>query len=342
MFKVLNHIKEDKWIELLNELGEATIYHSPEWKRFLENTFDYEPHYIFAEDENGRLSGILPLFKTNSRLTGNKICSVPFSHICGPIGDKNAKEELINIALDYYGKSDAKWLEVREMLDFSGFENQNLYSTYILKLSTDISSIWKKIDKGSVRWAIRKSEKLGVSVESVNAIEDIRILYELNCLTKKDLGVPCHPWRFFRNLFTFLNKNISLYNAVKDHEVIASGVMVHFKDTLIYAYGAANPSALDAHPYHAFIWTSIQEACKKGYTYYDFGRCSYDNIGLINFKKRWGTVEKKLYYSKFPKYGRSISDSRNGITYSIAQKAIHSMPLPLYKKFSDQVFGSFG
>ncbi len=265
MLKIVNHTHEDKWRELLNELDEATIYHTPEWRRFLENTFDYRPHYIFAEDETGKLMGMLPLFEIRSRLTRDRLCSVPFSHICGPIGDSSAKEELINVALEYLENLGVKWLEVRNEVGSPFFENQNSFSTYILNLSSDIDSIWKKLDKGSVRWAIKKSEKFGVSVESRNTIEDLRKFYELNCMTKKDLGVPCHPWYFFRNLLKFLNNNITLYIAIKDHEEIAGGIMVYFKGTVIYAYGASNPFALDVHPYHAFIWRSIRDACLNGY-----------------------------------------------------------------------------
>jgi len=44
----------------------------------------------------------------------------------------------------------------------------------------------------------KKSGKLGVSVASSTDIEDLKEFYELNCITKQSLGVPCHPWEFFK------------------------------------------------------------------------------------------------------------------------------------------------
>ncbi|MCK4454653.1 GNAT family N-acetyltransferase, partial [Candidatus Parcubacteria bacterium] len=69
---------------------------------------------------------------------------------------------------------------------------------------------------------------------------------------------------------------------------------------------------------------------------------SYDNVGLINFKKRWGTVEKKLYYSCYPKNPESLTENRDNLKYKLGTKVIRKMPMPVYKKFSDAVFGSFG
>ncbi|NQE53330.1 hypothetical protein C5S29_07030, partial [ANME-1 cluster archaeon GoMg3.2] len=135
---------------------------------------------------------------------------------------------------------------------------------------------------------------------------------------------------------------VYLYIARCDDEIIAGGVMEYFKDGVLYGYGAANSDYLKLHPYDAFIWKSIEDACVNGYKYFDFGRTSYDNVGLINFKKRWGTVEKKLYYSYYPKNPESLVENRENFKYKWGTKIIRRMPMPIYKKFSDVVFGSFG
>jgi len=69
-----------------------------------------------------------------------------------------------------------------------------------LELSRKPEDVWIKLNKGSVRWAINKAEKSGVTVKRTRDLEDLRAFYEINALTKKDLGVPCHPWEFFKNM----------------------------------------------------------------------------------------------------------------------------------------------
>ena len=342
MINITTKVKEKEWKDFLEKSESATIYHTPGWKNALEKSFEYKPFYLFAKDECGMVVGLLPLFNIQSRLTKNRLCSVPFSHICAPIGDENVLNALVNEGINFYKDLGVDYLEIRDYIDFDGFQHQNAFSTYILDLSPNIEEVWKKLDKGSVRWAIKKSQKSRVSVNVTENMEDLKEFYELNCMTKKGIGVPCHSWQFFKNLFTFLTDNVSLYVARYNNEIIGGGIIEHFKDTVSYGYGAANPGYLKLHPYNAFIWKSIEDACLKGYRYYDFGRTSYDNLGLINFKKRWGTVEKKIYYSYYPKNPESLTENRDNLKYKLGTKVIRRMPMPIYKKFSDFVFGSFG
>ena len=342
MTEIVTKVKEDKWKKYLDNCDAASIYHTPEWKKFLEETFNYNPHYLFAEDDSGNIIGLLPLFYVKSKLTGNRLCSVPFSHICGPIGNVTAVNLLIREGINLYEGSNVNHLEIRDGVDFKGLQRQNSFSTYLLELSLNIEEVWKKLDKGSVRWAIKKSQKSGVSVDATKNMEDLKEFYELNCMTKKEIGVPCHPWAFFKNLFLLLGDYVSLYVARCNDEIIGGGVMEYFKDTVSYGYGAANPRYLKLHPYNAFIWKSIEDACLDDFEYYDLGRTSYDNVGLINFKKRWGTVEKKLYYSYYPRNPGSLTENRENFKYKLGTRAIRRMPMPIYKKFSEMVFGSFG
>ena len=206
-----------------------------------------------------------------------------------------------------------------------------------------MEQVWKKLDKGSVRWSIKKSQKSDLTIDTTKDIEDLKGFYELNCITKREKGVPCHTWVFFKNLFNFLSDHVSLY-VVRNgsREIIAGGIMTYFKGTVVYGYGAADPNYLKLHPYHAFLWKAIEDACLKGFKYFDFGRTSYDNDGLIDFKKRWGTEESILYYGFYPKNPGSITEKRDNSRYRHATKMIRKMPIPIYKKFSDTVFGSFG
>lgn len=336
-------VKEKEWRESLDEFEGATIYHTPEWKKLLGSTFEYKPYYLFAENETGRIEGLLPLFCIKSKLTGERLCSVPFSHMCGPVGDGDALNALIEKTICLYKDSGASHLEIRSCIEREGFQNKNYFSTYILGLSPNIEQVWRKLDKGSVRRYIEKSRKSNLTVDTTKDIEDLKGFYELNCISKRKIGVPCHPWNFFKNLFDILGDQISLY-VIKNgnSEIIAGGIMIYFKDTVIYGYGAANPNYLKLYPYHAFLWRAIDDACLNGFKYFDFGRASYDNVGLINFKKRWGTEEKRLYYGYYPNNPGSVTEKRNNLKYRFATKTIRRMPILIYKRFSDTIFGSFG
>lgn len=340
MTDIAPNIRCEDWKRLLDSFNTASIYHTPMWKKFLENTFDYDPQYLFAKDDSGNLIGLLPLFYVKSKLTANRLCSAPFSHSCGCLGSEDSKNVLLDEAINRYSKLNASYFEIRNFVE--GLKHQNSFSTYILELSSDIGETWNKLDKESVRRAITKSKKMKVEVNAGKDLEDLKDFYELNCINKRESGVPCHPWKFFKNMFEFLDGNVSLYTAKYNDMLIAGGVFLYYSDTVIYGYSASHPDYLNFYPNNAFIWKSIEDACVDGYKYFDFGRVSYDNKGLINFKKRWGTVETKLYYSYYPQTPETLAGNRETLKYKLATSAIQKMPSIFYKKFSDNVFEYFG
>lgn len=84
--EITSSVRDSEWREALNRLEGASIYHTPEWRMLLESAFGFEPCYLFAVDETDAVRGLLPLFHIKSRITGERLCSVPFSHICGLVG----------------------------------------------------------------------------------------------------------------------------------------------------------------------------------------------------------------------------------------------------------------
>ncbi len=181
-----------------------------------------------------------------------------------------------------------------------------------------------------------------MEVSVTRNIEDLKSFFELNCITKKNIGVPAHPWKFFRNLFECLGDYEQLFLARYEGEIIGGGIREYYGSTVLAGYAASDPLYSKYNPFNAINWASIEDACRRGYKSYDLGRVSYDNKGLEFFKKRWGTTEKKLFYSYFPRNPVTLSGNRSCTKYKVATKVIQKMPLPLHKAFSDHVFGHFG
>lgn len=341
MIDIVRNVKENEWKSFLNNCGEATIYHTPEWKQFLEKTFNYKAEYLFAKNESENIVGFLPLFYIRSKLTGDRLCSVPFSHRCGPLGTKDASNNLIEEAIHLFQESNLNSLEIRENIDNERFENMNYFNNYTLELPSKPNDIWTKLDRGCKR-GITKAEKNGVSIETTRNKEDLKEFYEINAMGKRELGVPCHPWIFFRNYFDILGTHASLYVSRYKDEVIGGLIMGYFKDTMLSFYGASNSDYNKLYPNDALLWKCIVDACARDYKRYDAGRVHCSNTGLINYKKKWGTIETKLYYSNYPTKSNSLSENRESIKYKFASKVIEEMPLLMYKQFSSFVFRHFG
>ena len=338
-------VKTNLWNEFLQCCDKSTIYHTPEWKSVLENAYGYDPKYLFLVDDNGLVIGELPLFCVNSKLFGSHLSSLPFSHSCGYIGRESHRNDILESAIRISDGTKSKYLEIRDAVYHPGFREVDSFYTHILELSNKLELVWGKLDKGSVRWAIRKSMALGTSVATTRNLEDLREFYELNCMTKRDLGVPCQPWKNFRNLFEIPGDFALLHSVRCNGEMVAGGIMEYFKDTVLYGYGAANPRYLNMHPYHAFLWAAIENACSDGYKYLDFGRSSDREQGLREFKRRWGTLERALCYSYYPPTSSSAlaeAYSKKSVLYRLGSAIIRHAPMTIYKRFSDAVVGGMG
>lgn len=333
-------INKTKWEEFLTSRNDSTIYHHPGWSRFLVRTFDYEPFHIWAEDDVGNIMGFLPLFRVPNIRCGRELCSVPFAHQAGFIGDPAAMSEMLDAAIEVAKRITGGHITIREKREHGCLTVHGGFCTHVLELSGSLQETWGKLDRGSVRWAVNKARKMGVTVRESKNNEDVNAFYQLNCLTKKELGVPCHPQRFFKNLMTELPNNTKLYLSEFEGEIIGGGLFEYCGTKVIYGYGCADPARLQMHPYHAFIWKSIEDALVTGYRKFDFGRTSKDHYGLINFKSKWGTNVLDLFYSS--ERSSSLSLSRRGVGFNLASYGLRYMPMNMYKGISNTIFGLLG
>jgi len=328
-------IKE--WRSYVERHARGTIYHLPQWKDILGESFHHKPLYLFAKNEESKICGIMPLFEIRSALTGHRLVSLPFSYICGPIADTDSiLNELIDKAKDLYHSLNCTYFEIRmgQHLPLS-LELNSYFSTYVLELG-DPAVVWKKLHQKGVRWAIGKARRDGVVIHQYNSLNSLKTFFVLNQKTKKKLGVPAHPLNFLKDITQKLPEFSKVYLAEVEGKPIAGIITISFKDTVCYAYGASDSKYLKYHPNDLLIWNAIEESCNKGYRYFDFGKTAPADAGLSRFKKHWGTEQKPLYYYYYPKMPKLMSSNRTGIKYKFVTGAWKWLP-----EFVTQPLNSF-
>ena len=77
------------------------------------------------------------------------------------------------------------------------------------------------------------------------------------------------------------------------------------------------------------MWEAIKNYSQKGFKVLDFGRTELGNIGLRQFKKGWGTDEKKIFYYQYDlkkeKFVANTSTTRT--SYAVFKH----LPIPLMR-----------
>ena len=331
MYDIVSKVKDEEWNEFLEKAPNSNIFHTPEWKRIVENTFDYKPIYMFLKDKEGVLRGILPLFYINKRLTGKRICSVPFSHICGALGEDTYKMALYKTLFLKYNELSADIAEIRQDERTFGFHTEHKFSTYVLNVDANLKSSLSK----SMRRYLNKSLAFNDIVRAVDksAINDI---YELNCLNKKKNRVIAPPKKFFKNMVRYLGDNVHFHLIMNKGSSIGGAVSIDVhKNRLNYYIGCTDPSYYNKYPSYSYLWDMARLCLEKGTKELDLGPSSPDpENSLTKFKIRWGGKEEKMLYSYFPDVPKYEAKA------SLSHKLIGSMPHPMYKLYSKYVFSS--
>ena len=155
--------------------------------------------------------------------------------------------------------------------------------------------------KGSVRRAIRKAEKLGLTVEILKDSEALREFYALQCRTRKKHGLPPQPLRFFLKIHEHIlsrEKGIIVL-ARQGRRTVAGAVFFHFGEQAIFKYGASNEAQQGLRGNDLVMWEAIKHYAGHGFKILNLGRTSLANAGLRRFKLAWGAREHVIEYMRY-------------------------------------------
>jgi FemAB-related protein (PEP-CTERM system-associated) len=338
---LLESEEESKWEAFVRKHPDGHIYHTLAWRKVTSEGLGHEPYFLRALDPSDTILGILPLFLVKG-IYGRRLVSVPMRDRGGILATyPEIASQLVSRAIELTKELKSKYLELRSLQEMDPFvvgdHNRHCDRYWIttrIDLSPGIDVLWKRLDKKSHRWAIKKAGKLGVQIEISNDLEAIETFYEIFVRTRRSMGIP----PFSKNLFISIWKHLieqgkaNLFLAWKDNVAINGMINLLSKDTFIPAYAAPQNEWRKHYPSEFVIWNTIDWAVKNGFHYYDFGADSPNQKGLLWFKKKWGGVQHRMYYYYYlnrsdtpPSFDSSTK------TYSLLRKVWSHLPIPICK-----------
>ena len=83
--------QEPAWDHFVTAAPDGTFFHRAGWRHVIECAFRQRAHYVVAE-QDGAITGVLPLVHMRSRLFGNRLISVPFLVYGGPVASELESE----------------------------------------------------------------------------------------------------------------------------------------------------------------------------------------------------------------------------------------------------------
>jgi hypothetical protein len=274
--------------------------HGSAWARVLHETYKFTPVYFVGD--NGSTSRLLATMEVNSALTGRRGVSLPFTDECEILSSSLSDAcHLFREATEYASFRGWKYLEFRGGRNwFPQVAPSTTFFGHQLALRSGTLQLLANLDS-STRTSIRKAERENVVVEFSQSMGAMLCFYDLLCKTRKRLGVPPQPRRFFEAIHRcIIERNLGVIVLAKSGlSTIAGAVFFHFNNTALFKFGASNPSYQHLRSNNLLMWRAIEWYGKRGFTSLDFGRTSVVNEGLRRFKLGWGSYERAIKYAQY-------------------------------------------
>ena len=249
-------------------------------------------------DAHGSIRAGLPLIEVGAGARRRWV-SLPFTDRCGPLAVDDATcAEFAALLADTRRELGLRRIEVRDRLPGGWTTEQGHW--HQLELSPDPEAIYARVHKSRVKGAIRRAAREGVLVERGETAHDLcDVFYRLHVMTRKRLGVPVQPRRFFELLWQrMLARGLGFVMiARRDGAPIAAAVFLTANGRVTYKFSASDRRFGTLGATHAVLWRAIEQSCLNGEREFDFGRTEPGNDGLRAFKLGWGAREETLHYT---------------------------------------------
>jgi lipid II:glycine glycyltransferase (peptidoglycan interpeptide bridge formation enzyme) len=252
---------------------------------------------------DGNADGAI-LYSQLSDLKGERIICGPFSDYCDPlVSDVDTWRELVAPLISLGFPITLRCLSNQLPAKDERFAKVSEAAWHGLDLARPELEIWGRF-LGAARQNIRKAERSGVKVRASRELHDLHVFYEMHCHVRKSkYRLLPQPFAFFEDLHASFaeNDSLTILLAEVDGSPVAATVFLECGGTLYYKFNASLESGLC--PNDLLVWEGIRIGQRRGLKLLDFGASDLDQPGLLRFKRKFATVERRIFRLRFEPEG---------------------------------------
>lgn len=337
----LDPAREKAWDDFVHAMPQATFFHLSGWSRVIERAFNQRLHYVLAE-QDGTVTGVLPLVHMKTRLFGSTLVSNPFCVYGGPVAvDEATEQALVDHAVGLMRATGVKAMEFRTADAKPGCDwpvKDNLYVTFRRPIGPDDEANLKDIPRKQ-RAMVRK----GIS-NGLTSVADMNIdrLHAIYAESVRNLGTPVFSRKYFRLLGEVFHDRADVVTVMDQDAPVASVLNFYFRDQVLPYYGGGTAAARDRAANDFMYWEVIRRAAARGSRLFDFGRSKL-GTGAFAFKKNWGFSPEPLHYRYKLEPGTPIPEHNpNNPKYAMFIKAWKKLPIPVANALGPHIVRGIG
>jgi CelD/BcsL family acetyltransferase involved in cellulose biosynthesis len=315
-------LPDERWNSFVATQPEATAFHIPAWAEMLCECYGFSGFALACLDDRGLPTAGMPVIELPGTFRRGALwVSLPFTDFCRPLSIGPEREgQLLSGLEEVRREADVDRLEIRSYVSVVGARQTPSALRHTLTLERDEDAVLGRLDRSQVQRNIKRARREGVVVRQAERESDLdRVFFDLQVETRRRLGVPIQPRRFYTLLWRRLIEpgHGFLLLAYAGGNPIAGGVFLRAGRTLTYKYGASRREYWSLRPNFLLFWTAIQMGCASGAQLLDFGRTELRHQGLRTFKLNWGTHEEPLTYTVLGRPARSTKKRLEPVLGSI-------------------------
>jgi len=291
-------IDDAQWWEFVSSHPAAGPFHLPPWTTVIADCYRFEPFALIVKDDDGEVLAGMPVIEARSPLGRPRWVSLPFSDSCPLLVRPGVSlDDVVGPIAEHVLTSRTRELEVRSELPPA----PNRYPIQVgyihrIELPSDPHDLHVRKNHRNMS---NRARRRGVHLIRGTSAEDLATFYRLHTLTRRRLGVPVQPRRFFDLIGERMlaQGHGFVLTAMLDDEPVSSAVYLAYNGVLVSKYHATGPVRSDDGTSHLIDSEAISLGFSEGYHTIDLGRTDMGAEGLRLYKAGWGTIETPLIYT---------------------------------------------
>ena len=159
---LIDPIDDPNWLAFIERSPSAEVFHHPRWLELLRSQYGYEFQACCVGNGGGIEAGI-PIAKIESRLTGRRLVSIPFSDICFPALAADAEPSTLDVLgralADEHQRTGLELTVHGELPSAPGAHVQHGFFRHLLPLADDPAEVEQRYSKSQIKRGIKKTQE---------------------------------------------------------------------------------------------------------------------------------------------------------------------------------------
>jgi serine/alanine adding enzyme len=294
---IIDPSKRGEWEEYLLGNEKSIAWQSFDWSEVLSGHYRINFFPIAAVD-SGTISGVLPLYRIKTLLSGDILTSVPHAVAGGIVADnEEASRVLLGKAIELSKKFNSCRIVLKQYKHrmAGDLHTDDHYYNRELRLSQDVQHVWDGMQPKN-RDAILRAEKYSMVLEYPS--DDLNGFYRMLLEHLHARGIPCVSRSWIRDLIGFRMYSIALLK--REGRIVAGTLVKEYKKTVSFPFSCLPETEKEKVEYlYRLYWDIIRMYCGKGYEIFHSGRIP-NNDATDEHRLGWGGTKYGYYYQYFP------------------------------------------